>query len=134
METKERSDAYFDDSSLKDDADVLRSLQTGCPGNGLQDASSDGAKHPEPGVMVAKVLQFLYPRKTYEKVFKETVLDFRTEVKECSVAKQPWRARWMYVVYHVSLANIVISHASSNTIGKVYRSVFGNDETSSVKY
>ena len=67
--------------------------------------------------MLAK---FIYPRRTYERIFAQLVEDMREEIHESLEQhgeKAKWRVRWLKCSYHAWFVVTVVTHTFSS-VGK----------------
>lgn len=64
-----------------------------------------------PGSRVYAVLDFVYSRKTMERVFAPGLADMRDEYFAALAACRPWKARWVVLAYYWSVVKMIPLHA-----------------------
>lgn len=65
-----------------------------------------------PGVRLRGVLDFIYSRRTMERVFEPALADMQAEWLDAVVAGRQWKARWVRFRGYASLGNAIGLHSA----------------------
>lgn len=55
-----------------------------------------------PGTQLERIAKFLWPPKTYDRIFAPTIADLRFEYQEALHKGETWHCRWIWVRGHIS--------------------------------
>lgn len=61
-----------------------------------------------PGDKLSKLVQFIYTKKTFERVFVPTIADGREEYFEALAAGENWKAKWRHLQIYLSVLSAVV--------------------------
>lgn len=59
--------------------------------------------HKPPWRLAASLCEFLLPRRLKERVIDQHIADFQIEYCDALVRGRPWKARWLYLRFHVEI-------------------------------
>lgn len=77
-----------------------------------------------PGSFVLRVADFLCPKKVYERVFLQYILDMREEYFEALAAEREEKARWVLIRGYLALAATMALQLFASVFAKIIKTVW----------
>ncbi len=74
-----------------------------------------------PGGWFAAVLRFTYGRRTYDRVFRESLTDMLIEYSEALSLGQKHNAAWIVTRWRMVILQVIVEHFWESTAGKLLR-------------
>lgn len=72
-----------------------------------------------PGSLFLAITEFLYPKKTQERVFTPIISDMREEMYEAYRQQRPMKAHWIKIRYSFAFIHSMISSVGISLIKKI---------------
>lgn len=76
-----------------------------------------------PGSRILTFANFIYSKKTVDRVFSQIIHDMREEYIEALALGNKWHARWIHIRGVLSFLTTVVVHAGSSIAVKVFKMV-----------